>query len=99
MDGDAILVIHLVQLINEADASVCQHQRPALQRPFPGQRILLDCCRQTHRRCALACASHIKHHIKMRDLSNWSRDVEVGQSWISRFLAYNHSSQAISSLT
>ena len=64
MDGDTVLVVHLVQLINEADASVSQHQRPTLQRPFPGEWILLDCCCQTHCRCTLACATHSKHHIK-----------------------------------
>lgn len=55
VDGDSVLIIHLVELINEADTLVSQHQRATFQRPLPGHRILLHCCCQTYCAGPLAC--------------------------------------------
>lgn len=39
MNRRAILIVHLVELIDQADAPVRQHERPALKRPLGGQRV------------------------------------------------------------
>ncbi len=40
MDSHLILLIHLVKLINAADAIVCQHQGPSLNAEFPTVTVL-----------------------------------------------------------
>ena len=56
MDGHPVLVVHLVELIDEADTLVCQHQSTALQSPLARDGILLDRSRQTHRTGTLTCS-------------------------------------------
>ena len=58
MDRDAVLVVHLVELVDQADAPVRQHQGPALQRPLPGDGVLLHGRRQADGRRALARREH-----------------------------------------
>lgn len=55
MDGHSVLVVHFVELIDEAHSFVGQHQGSALESPFFCDCILLDCCGQTHSTCALSC--------------------------------------------
>jgi len=57
VDGHAVLVVHLVELVDEADAAVGQHERAALQRPLARHRVLLHRGRQADRARALACAA------------------------------------------
>lgn len=42
VDADPILVIHLVELINQADTLVSQHQSTSLQCPLSSDGVLLD---------------------------------------------------------
>ena len=58
MDRDAVLVVHLVELVDQAHAPVRQHQGPALQGPLPGDGVPLHRGRQAHRRRALARGEH-----------------------------------------
>lgn len=44
MDGGAVGVVHLVELVDEAHAPVRQHQRAALQRPLLRDRVLVHAC-------------------------------------------------------
>ena len=41
VDGGAVGVVHLVELVDEAHAPVRQHQRAALQRPLLRHRVLV----------------------------------------------------------
>mmetsp|Transcript_32058 Transcript_32058/g.83970 ORF Transcript_32058/g.83970 Transcript_32058/m.83970 type:complete len:372 (+) Transcript_32058:804-1919(+) len=53
VDRGAVLVVHLVKLINQADALVGQHERAALERPLSGERVASHRGRQTDGRGAL----------------------------------------------
>ena len=49
VDRDAVLVVHFVKLVDEADAAVGQHQGASLQRPLPRDGVLVHRRRQPHR--------------------------------------------------
>ncbi|KAJ6443533.1 hypothetical protein O9K51_04712 [Purpureocillium lavendulum] len=50
----AVLVIHLVELVNQAGAAIGQHEGAALERPLARQRVATDASRQTDGTGALA---------------------------------------------
>jgi hypothetical protein len=50
--------VHLVKLVDEADATVGEHQCAALKRPFAGDGVLGDGGCEPHRAGALACCVH-----------------------------------------
>jgi hypothetical protein len=60
VNGNPVLVIHLVELVDEADPFVGQHQSPTLQGPLLRHRILLYGRRQTYGAGALACGQEWK---------------------------------------
>ena len=47
------MLVHLVELVNHANALVGQHQRSCLQLPLIRRVIAFDTCSQTHCRCSL----------------------------------------------
>jgi len=47
VNGCTILVIHLIELVDQAQALVCQHKRTAFKRPLPSDWILMDTCCQS----------------------------------------------------
>lgn len=55
VDGGAVVVVHLVELVNEADALIGLHHRSCLQLPLARLQVLLDTCSEAHRRGALSC--------------------------------------------
>eukprot|EP00955_Chlamydomonas_euryale_P020827 220737-Chlamydomonas_euryale.AAC.1 len=54
VDGHAVLVVHLVKLVDEADALVGEHERSALEHPLARERVAVHTCCQADSRCALA---------------------------------------------
>jgi hypothetical protein len=56
----AHLVVHLVKLVNEADAPVRQHQRAALQRPLARDGVLVHAGGQAHGGRTLACSYGVR---------------------------------------
>eukprot|EP00968_Pinguiococcus_pyrenoidosus_P028088 scaffold7625_cov277-Pinguiococcus_pyrenoidosus.AAC.7 len=54
VDRRPILVVHLVELVNAADALVRQHERPALERHLSADLIPGHGCREPHPAAALA---------------------------------------------
>ena len=58
MDGHAILVVHLVELVDQAHAPVREHQRAAFQNPLARHRVFVHRRGQTHRGRALAGGVH-----------------------------------------
>lgn len=58
MDGCPVPLLHLIKLINAADALVCQHQGPAFKHHFLGDWVSLYSCSQAHPRGALASGIH-----------------------------------------
>mmetsp|Transcript_19882 Transcript_19882/g.48164 ORF Transcript_19882/g.48164 Transcript_19882/m.48164 type:complete len:207 (-) Transcript_19882:822-1442(-) len=58
MDGSAVRVLHLVELVDAADALVRKHERAALKHHLSRELILGHSRRETHARGALACRVH-----------------------------------------
>ena len=58
VDRRPVLLVHLVELVNEADASVGQDERAALERPLPRERVLVHARRESHGRRPLARRVH-----------------------------------------
>jgi hypothetical protein len=54
VDGCSVLVVHLVELINQTNTSVCKHKRTTLQSPFSCERISPDTSSETDSRGTLA---------------------------------------------
>mmetsp|Transcript_47990 Transcript_47990/g.117712 ORF Transcript_47990/g.117712 Transcript_47990/m.117712 type:complete len:337 (-) Transcript_47990:680-1690(-) len=58
VDGRAVLLVHLVELIDQAQAAVRQHHRPTLQCPLPSGVVLLHRGRQSDPGGALTSGVH-----------------------------------------
>ena len=54
VDGGPVLVVHLVELVYEADSLVGEHHRSSLERPLLGDGIFFDRSRQPDRRSSLS---------------------------------------------
>ena len=50
VDGGTVDVLHLVELVDAADALIGEHQRPTLQHHLPCRLVLRHCRRQAHPR-------------------------------------------------
>ena len=57
VDGGAVAVAHLVKLVNQADAAVGEHERPALESPLARDRVHVHTRRETDSTGALAGSS------------------------------------------
>ena len=58
MNARSIPLIHLVELVDQTHPPVCKHQRPPLQRPFLGHRVLVHPCCQAHSTSSLPRGVH-----------------------------------------
>ena len=56
MDGSAVLVVHLIELVDQAHALVGQHKRASLQRPLAGHWVGTHSGGQTNGARTLTCA-------------------------------------------
>mmetsp|Transcript_9781 Transcript_9781/g.34429 ORF Transcript_9781/g.34429 Transcript_9781/m.34429 type:complete len:583 (-) Transcript_9781:609-2357(-) len=54
VDGRPVLLVHLVKLVDAAEAVVCEDERAALERPLLGERVLVDARREADGRGAFA---------------------------------------------
>ena len=77
VDGHAVRLAHLVELVDETHAAVRQHQRAALQRPLARARIAMHRRRQTDRRGAFSrrVAARERENAPTRRAATFSRRI------------------------
>jgi len=80
MYGCPILIVHLIELVDEAQPLVSEDERATLQRPLTSDRVLVHARRQTH--CGGTLASGV--HAAVEDLLDVLKELRLGSTGVSK---------------
>lgn len=80
MDRSTILVVHLVELIDQAQTFVCQDEGTTLESPLTCDGIFVDTCGETDSAGTLACGVHTT----VEDLLDVLEELRLGCAGVSQ---------------
>ena len=80
MDTGPVLVIHLVELVDEADTLVGKHKCTTFQSPLACDRVFMNTSRQSDRACTFACSIHYS----VINFLNILEELRFGSSWVTK---------------
>jgi hypothetical protein len=94
VDRGTVLVVHLVELVNQAQALVCEDQGATLKGPLTSDRVLVDTCSKTDGRRSFACGINAS----VENLLNILKELRLGSARVSKKKAIDITSYSVLSI-